>query len=377
MPPRDVTVGAPGNVTPPFDNVIKAAQRNEQQGYDAIWWYDHLMSWWPQSIWTPDLVPPAKIQPNPHIHLDVVATMAAVGVQTERVMLGTSVTDAVRRPPAMLAQEFLTLDHITKGRAILGIGTGEACNATPYGIEYSKKPVSRMEEAIKIIRMLWESDEPIDFEGQFWKLEGAVIGMPPYRPGRYPPIWIGGLAPRTLRVVGQLADGWLPVNQPFEEYKQRMAAIRQAATEAGRDPDAITCSLWGYVVIDTDHEECHRMLDALLVKDLCLALPWEMFKRHGRTHPLGEQAFGMVDYVPSRVPRERALQMIEAVPFELTHEFILHGTPEDLAEYCEPYIAAGVKHIALQNITFAADDRKLASSFRLMSELVKYLKGLA
>jgi phthiodiolone/phenolphthiodiolone dimycocerosates ketoreductase len=376
MPPRDITVGAPGNVTPPFENVIKAAQRNEQQGYDVIWWYDHLMSWWPQSIWTPDLVPPAKLQPNPHIHLDVIATMGAVGVSTERIKLGTSVTDAARRPPAMLAQEFLTLDHITKGRAILGIGAGEACNAAPYGIACNK-PVSRMEEALKIIRMLWENDEPIDYEGQFWKLEGAVIGMPPYRPGHYPPIWIGGIAPRTLRILGQLADGWLPTNMPIEEWKQRREAIRQTAIEAGRDPDAITYSVWSYVVTDESHDECHRMLDALLVKDLCVALPWEVFKRHGHSHPLGERAFGMTDYIPSRLSRERALEVINAVPFEVCHEFIIHGTPEEIAEYVEPYIEAGATHIALQNVTFAADERKLSSSFRLMSELVKYIKGLA
>jgi len=165
-------VGAPGNVTPPFDNVIKAAQRNEQQGYDAIWWYDHLMSWWPQSIWTPDLVPPAKLQANPHIHLDTIATIGAVGVQTERVMLGTSVTDAVRRSPAMLAQEFLTLDHITKGRVILGIGTGEACNATPYGIEYGT--MQAFAEGFEILHAKKELNYKLPQVAEAWRY-GTVI----------------------------------------------------------------------------------------------------------------------------------------------------------------------------------------------------------
>jgi len=148
-----VKVGAPGAITPPADLVIKTAKRNEEKGYDSLWYPYHWMAWHPESIWTEDITPIAKFQPNPHVYLDPVATMAAVGVVTERVQLGTCVTEPIRRHPAMLANEWLTLDHLTKGRVILGLGSGEAENNEPYGIPF-EKTVSRFEEAITIIKLL-------------------------------------------------------------------------------------------------------------------------------------------------------------------------------------------------------------------------------
>src|SRR5687767_9444953 len=97
-----ITVGAPGTIAPPVDAVIRNAVRNEQQGFDSLWWPDHLMGWHPESIWTPDVSPLAVAQPSPHVYLDPVAAIAAVATHTERVALGTSVTEAIRNHPAQL-----------------------------------------------------------------------------------------------------------------------------------------------------------------------------------------------------------------------------------------------------------------------------------
>src|SRR5262245_3758936 len=168
--------------------------------YHSVWLPDHMVSFWPDSIWTPEFTDLALSSPSPHRYLDAFAVAAAVAVLTERVPIATSVVDTVRRHPASLAQTALTLDHLSKGRFILGLGSGELENTAPYGFDFST-PVSRFEESLKVIRLLWESDGPVDFEGRFYKLHHARLDTEPFE-GRHPRIWIGAASPRTLEIAG-------------------------------------------------------------------------------------------------------------------------------------------------------------------------------
>lgn len=367
-----ITLGLPGGIVPPIDSVIRAAGRAEQKGYDAVWWPDHLMGWHPEQIWTPEDTPIASFYPNPHIYLDPVATIAAVGVRTERVRLGTAVTEPIRRHPAMLANEWLSLDHITKGRAILGIGAGEGENIVPYGLDYTRQ-VSKFEEALTIIRLLWESNEPVDFDGQFWPLSRAVCGMSPHTPGRYPPIWTGAHGPKMLDITGRLADGWLPVRMRVGEYKARLDRILDVARKAGRDPAAFEPAMFAYTVVDADHEEAHRILDRRIPKGFLLALGSEQFEELGFEHPLGKGFYGLKDYIPTHFDRRRAIEAIDGIPFDVAHEHITHGTPDELATMAREYEAAGCRHVLLLNITYLGDATKLAESFHLLDDVLAAL----
>src|SRR5918996_3377978 len=129
-----ITVGAPGVVQPPVDALLYTARRNEERGFDVIWWPDHLMGWPPQSLWTPEHAPLAAVMANPHMYFDPVAAIAAAAQVTSVIQLGVAVTEPVRNHPAQLARAWLTLDHLTAGRAILAIGAGEGENITPYGL---------------------------------------------------------------------------------------------------------------------------------------------------------------------------------------------------------------------------------------------------
>ncbi|HEX2213799.1 MAG TPA: LLM class flavin-dependent oxidoreductase, partial [Mycobacterium sp.] len=146
--------------------------------YHSIWLPDHMVSFWPDSIWTPEFTDLAKVSPSPHRHLDGMAVAAAAAVLTTNVPLATSVVDTVRRHPSLLAQSALTIDHLAKGRFILGLGSGETENTVPYGFDFSK-PVSRFEEALEVIRLLWESAGPVDFEGRFYRLRHARLDTEP------------------------------------------------------------------------------------------------------------------------------------------------------------------------------------------------------
>ncbi|HEY9546448.1 MAG TPA: LLM class flavin-dependent oxidoreductase, partial [Solimonas sp.] len=176
--------------------------------YHSIWLPDHMVSFWPDSIWTPEFTDLATASPSPHRHLDGMAVAAAAAVLTKNVPLATSVVDTVRRHPSLLAQSALTIDHLAKGRFILGLGSGETENTVPYGFDFSK-PVGRFEEALKVIRLLWDSEGPVDFDGQFFKLHHARLDTEPYA-GKFPRIWVGASGPRMLDIAGRYADGWWP-----------------------------------------------------------------------------------------------------------------------------------------------------------------------
>src|SRR6202000_3303681 len=105
--------------------------------YHSIWLPDHMVSFWPDSIWTPEFTDLAKTSPSPHRHLDGMAVAGAGAAKTKNVPIATNVVDTVRRHPAMLAQTALTLSHLSKGRFILGLGSGEAEHTSPYGVDFS------------------------------------------------------------------------------------------------------------------------------------------------------------------------------------------------------------------------------------------------
>jgi len=370
----DIRIGTEGTFLPPFENGVNTVKRLEELGYDSVWWADHLMAWIPESIWTPDIAEVAAYRDTPHVFFDALCTIAVAAWSTKRILLGTAVTETFRRHPAVLAQAFLTLDHLSKGRVILGIGAGEGENVTPYGIEWSK-PVGRLEEAIKIIRLLWENDKKVDFDGKFWKLKDAILALDPYEKGKYPPIWIGAMRPKMLEMTGRLGDGWLPSGLNLDLYREGLGIIRDSAKRAGRDPDEITPALYTYVFLDEDHAECHRMLGTPMAKNFALILPPEMFRRYGVQHPFGENYNGLLEFVPTRYDRKTMLEALEKVPTKLCEDNFLHGTPDEVIGQIENYAKIGLKHVALNNMTFFLDIRKIKSSFKCMKKILTYFKG--
>ena len=371
-------LGTNGNIVPPVEGLIRGAQRADEGPFDALWWPDHLMGWHPQSVW--DLTPLSAFVPNPHIYVDTVAAMAAAAVHTEKVLLGSSVTEPIRRHPAMIAQQFLTLDHFSNGRIILGLGAGERENIEPYGLDYSR-PVSRFEEALTIIRLLWENDEPIDFAGEFWELKDAVVGMAPFGTNpdgsrRYPPIWAAAHGPRTLDIVARLGDGWLPAYLgSVDEWMAGWQTIEKSAVKAARDPSQITGAVYAYVVTDENASEVDRICDHPILRAFQLPLPAWAFEKVGYSHPLGDNWNGFRDYVPARYGRDEALQAIDGVPLEVSRTYMLTGTPDEIVAEVRAFESAGLSHAVLWNVTYLADVTKLRGSYHLISEIARELKG--
>lgn len=310
--------------------------------YHSIWLPDHMVSFWPDSIWTPEFTDLATVSASPHRHLDAMAVAGAAAVLTKKVPIATSVVDTVRRHPSMLAQTALTLDHLSNGRFILGLGSGEAENTVPYGFDFNK-PVGRFEEALQVIKLLWKSEAPVDFDGQFFKMHHARMDTELYN-GKCPPIWIGAGGPRMLDITGRHADGWWPAGAwTPEQYAEKLAVIRMSADKAGRDPMAITPAFIQTCLIANDDAELAEIVSAPLVKAILLQISAEELRKFGHDHPMGENWRGFVDMDPNVLTRDRILAFCDAVTPETVLDLLPHGSPKQVARIVKTYCDAGLR----------------------------------
>ena len=315
--------------------------------YHSIWLPDHMVSFWPDSIWTPEFTDLATTSPSPHRHLDAMAVAGAAAVLTQNVPIISNVVDTVRRHPAMLAQTALTLDHLSKGRFILGLGSGETENTVPYGFDFAK-PVSRFEEALKVIKLLWESDGLVDFEGQFYHLHHARMDTELYN-GRCPPIWIGASGPRMLEITGRYADGWWPAGAwTPDDYAAKLKVIRDSAERAGRDPMAITPAM-NMLCLMGDEGELEEMLQRPLVKSIALMLTAEELRRFGHQHPMGPTWRGYQDIDPGVLTRERIVRFCEEFDSKALRDVIPCGTPKQVAQVFKGFADAGMRVVKMMD----------------------------
>ena len=335
--------------------------------YHSLWLPDHLVSFWPDSIWTPEFTDLAQVSPSPHRYLDTLALAGAVAARTKRTRLATSVLDTVRRHPVMLAQSALTLSHLSDGRFILGLGAGERENLTPYGFDH-RGTVSRFSEALRLIRALWTTDGPIDFAGQYFTLEHARLDTELHPTGP-PPIWIGANGPRMLKLVGELGDGWWPTGSAGPEtYAEQLAQIRDAAEQAGRDPQAITPAKMVVCLIG-EPDELTEILRQPLVKSLVLQLTADALADTGHLHPMGEHWRGIQDIDPRVLTRDRLLALFEQVDPAAILSVVPHGTPKQVAQQVAEFGEAGARVVSVLDYSGMAGQAHAAESVRKVREV--------
>ena len=335
--------------------------------YHSLWLPDHLVSFWPDSIWTPEFTDLAQASRSPHRYLDTLTLAGAVAARTTRTRLATSVLDTVRRHPVMLAQSAVTLSHLSDGRFILGLGAGERENLAPYGFDDGGK-VSRFAEALRLIRLLWSTDGPVDFAGGYFTLEHARLDAELHHSGP-PPIWIGANGPRMLRLVGELGDGWWPTGSAGPEtYRNQLARIREAAERAGRDPEAITPAKMVVCLIG-EPDELSEILQRPLVKSLVLQLTADALAATGHRHPMGEQWRGIQDIDPRVLTRDRLLRLFEQVDPAAILSVVPHGTPKQVAAQIAEFGEAGARVVSVLDYSGMAGQAYAAESARKVREV--------
>jgi alkanesulfonate monooxygenase SsuD/methylene tetrahydromethanopterin reductase-like flavin-dependent oxidoreductase (luciferase family)/hemerythrin-like domain-containing protein len=231
------------------DQVVALSVLAEDAGYDLVSYNDHPYS--PRA-------------------LDALALMSFVAARTGRVRLAANVLSLPMRPPAVLAQAVASLDILSHGRAELGIGAGSAWDAIEAMGGRRLDPgdsVEALEEAIQVIRELWDTGVPggATFGGKHYRLAGALRGPAPVHDIG---IWVGAFKPRMLRLVGRLADGWWPTAAGLNpgDLTTGNAVIDAAAARAGREPDTIR-RLLNLGVVDAPARETAAELARLALED--------------------------------------------------------------------------------------------------------------
>jgi phthiodiolone/phenolphthiodiolone dimycocerosates ketoreductase len=347
------------------------------RGVDSFWVPDHLNQLLPRSLWKQKYCGAAKFIPRNDAALEPWTMLGHLAARNRigRLRLGIGVTDSGRRNPAVTAQAAATLHLLSRGRAILGIGPGEREGNEPYGVEWSK-PVARFEEAMATIRALWNSGgELVTRDSPYFPLRDALFDLPPYR-GKWPEIWIAAHGPRMLRAAGRYADGYYPAfpHRP-EGYKQRLDAVRSAASDAGRDPESIIPAVQLLVVTGRAQEDVDEALDSELIRAFVLNAPDELFRRHGAQHPVGAGFSGAQDFLPYGIDEQTALSYVANIPSAVIKDAVLCGTPEEVLEQAAEWHHCGVRYLTVANMSLLQRSaRKAMTSALSFGRIVHGLK---
>lgn len=369
---HDLEIGAPGPFLPPFESVIKNAKTIDNLGYASMAFPDHFAGFISESIWTPDITPLAIIQQSPHTYYEMSSIMAACAMVTRKTKILSAVTEPIRRHPILLAQTFLTLDHISNGRAILGIGAGEIENIEPYGLDYSYQ-VGKLRESLEIIQKVWETHEPFDYEGRFWVLKRAVMSLRPRVQDRPPPIWIAAHGSKMLEIAAEFGDGWIPTLLSVNDYANRLKVIRKHRERLGKT-NRFTAALWNWCVLDNDESECERMINTPLARAFALLYPSSEWKKLGHEHPFGDDFYSLRDYIPMNYDRKTMLNAMDSVPLDILRSFYMTGNSETIIKELEAYARVGLNHIILWNATGMFGLEKTRGSYKIMKEVLEYVR---
>jgi phthiodiolone/phenolphthiodiolone dimycocerosates ketoreductase len=337
----------------PLDVIYDLAKHADDSCLDSIWMVDHLVA---ISLKQWDAYFPWGL-------------LSAISMMTKKVTLGTAVSDSNRIHPAVLAQVVVTLDHISNGRAILGLGAGEAMNLDPYGIPWNH-PISRLEEAIKILKALW-TKESFNFNGRFFKLKNAFLMPKPVRKP-HPPIWIAANSPRSMEITGEYADGWIPIGSilPPNLYAEKLKFIQNMAKKAGRDPECIEPAVFIHTVINKDFEIAKKMIE-LPAKLMLLYWTPEAFSELG--FEVGRE-FHLLRTVFNKETVASMARKAESLPSDPITDRFVFGTPEDCISKIKEYLKAGARHFVL---AFVTPPEIVKSNLRLyVEEVIPHLKEL-
>lgn len=366
-----IEVGIPIGTSPPVRQARTTIRAARTLGANSVWLVDHLTGFFPKSMWTPDFTWMARAgSPDAFFEWQVMAGHVATRLGGMR--LGVGVTEAVRRHPVVLAQAAITLGHLTQLPPIIGIGAGEAENILPYGLSFDR-PVSRVEEALEVMRRCFTADGPIHHESDLFPLDGAIFDL--RSSGPPPELWVAAHGPRMLAITGRLGDGWYPaVPMSPDDYATSLGRIRAAALDAGRTPEAITPSMQLFYLVARDDADLARQLDHPAIRYLALLAPDRAWQAIGRTHPLGRGFGGMVDIVPGELTRPQVEAAIASVPADLLGSRLVAGTTDEVVAQIRALGHAGLRHVVLSPVSPVVSRRALAHTIRTLPGIIRKLR---
>jgi probable F420-dependent oxidoreductase len=224
--------------------LLALAERAEGLGYDSVWVGDSVL---------------ARPRHEP------ITLLAGVAARTKRVKLGTAVLLPALRNPVLLAHQVATLDQVSAGRVILGIGIASdvpniRAEFRACGVPWDKR-VGTLMEGMRLCKALW-SGKPVDWEGR-WHVEKGTVGPTPAQPGG-PPIWGGGSAPAALERAAKHFDGWFPNGPDAKGWGEQWRRVQVMAQEAGRKPGDLEAALYLTLTVDENAAKADQRMNDFL-----------------------------------------------------------------------------------------------------------------
>ena len=191
--------------------------------------------------------------------LDPIAHLSFAAPFTNTMKLGTCVMVSTLRTPVLFAKDVATLDRLSGGRFIAGIGIGARLDhEAALGLPSSDR-AARFEEGITLAKRLWTGDS-VSFQGRWWQLDGLSIGVKPTQVP-HPPIWFGGGSPAALKRAARMGDGWIGAGTaPLGSFRRQIRRMREILDAEGRDPASFVLAKRAYVAVDADREGASRKL---------------------------------------------------------------------------------------------------------------------
>src|SRR5919198_546754 len=220
------------------ENILYVAKEAEKEGLDSVWVFERLL--WPIKPKTPYSGTPDGSLPIQYQNvLDPLETLSYLAGNTNQISLGTCLIDMLFHNPVVLARRFATLDVLSHGRAIAGLGIGwskDEYEVSGIPFEYRGQ---RANEFLQSLKQIW-TDEVVEFKGQFYSIPASKIGPKPVQKP-HPPILLGGFSPKTFLRIVNYADGWIPVAGfgPLDQLEQAINGLREGARKANKDPSKI------------------------------------------------------------------------------------------------------------------------------------------
>ncbi len=224
--------------------LLALAERAEALGFDSVWVGDSLL---------------ARPRHEP------LTLLAAAAARTRRVQLGTAVLLPAMRNPVQLAHQAATVDQVSEGRLILGVGiaTDQPAIRAEFaasGVPFDKR-VGRLLEGLRLCRALW-TGQPVDWDGR-WTVAKGSLAPTPHRPGG-PPIWGGGTARGARERAARHFDAWFPNGPDPERWAAGWQEVQALAADAGRDPAALAGATYVTLYLDDDAARAQARVDSFL-----------------------------------------------------------------------------------------------------------------
>lgn len=236
-------------------NIVRTAMIAEDEGFDSLWVFERLL--WPISPQTPYVATPDGSLPIEYQRVfDPLETLTFVAAKTNKITLGTSVIDILFHNPVVLARRFATLDVLSGGRAIAGLGIGWSKDEYQVSNIPFENKGKRADEFVQALKKIWTEDI-VEFKGNYYNIPASKIGPKPIQKPHIP-IFMGGFSPNTFkRIINYSTNGWLGlIVGPLEYLENTIKSMNEMASKANKDPNEFKTILLTYPnIVESKNEQ--------------------------------------------------------------------------------------------------------------------------